>query len=191
MSGGATSRRSALLLVLLPAGLLLTGAAQAWVAGTVDDPVFNGATVSGTGAQVAPGVLAFALVCGAAVVAVLTGGRIVRRAAATALVVSALAVTVTLVVVLADPGAALGRQAAASVGRTGSLPATAHALPWVWVALVAGLCLLGGSVLAWRGAGQWGGLTSRYDLAGDERGVRRTDWDEVSEGRDPTADDHR
>ena len=66
-------------------------------------------------------------------------------------------------IVVADPGAALGRLAASSTGRTGSVPAHGTLTVWVWVAGLAALAVTLGGLAALAGGRQWAGLSSRYD----------------------------
>jgi uncharacterized membrane protein (TIGR02234 family) len=107
---------------------------------------------------------------------------------------------------LTDPEQALGRVAAAGLGRTGVVRTTAEVSAWAWTALVAGVLLVLATLLAAVAAGRWSGLSSRFEVPVDEsgrpasvgepeatpaasaRGTHRTTWDELSEGRDPTVE---
>jgi len=61
-----TSKVSVILRALLGAGTLLASGGRTWVTGTVDDPVLGASRGTGTGSQVASGVVALALVAAAA-----------------------------------------------------------------------------------------------------------------------------
>ena len=158
-----TSKRTVLLLVLLAAGVLLVSGSRVWVNGSVDDPVLGASILHGTGSQVARGVLAAALVGAAAVVAAATSGRIVRRLAATVVVLAGALGAAVIGSVVADPDGALGRLAATGTGRTGDVPAHGSVTLWVWVAALAAVVMTLAGVAALVGAGRWSGLSSRYD----------------------------
>lgn len=200
-----TKRRS-IAAVLAPLALFLLAATQVWISGTTTDAVLGAATLTMSGAQAAPAAIALGLVVGAALLALLTGGRGIRYAANVALVLASLAALWVSVPVVVDPGAALGRRAAEVAGRTGTVGATAVVGPWAWMAVACLVILVGGSVATWLSSRTWQGLSARFDRpAGDagaaaggavagvdgipasERGARRTAWDDLTEGHDPTA----
>lgn len=188
-----SSKGVVVLLALLGATGLLVSAFRPWVTGAVDDPL--GATrISATGSEVAPGLTAVALAVAAAAIAIVAAGRI-GRVVATAAYAVCLAIAAALAVrVLADPDGVLGPVGASRVGRTGTVDTVADATVWPWVALVACLVALLGLVGSIAGLRSWGGPSGRYDVAGatasdvaGPRGERvRSDWDELSAGRDPT-----
>ncbi len=189
----STRKGPVALLGLAGAGALLVLGFRPWVEGAVDDAVLGASRVSATGAEVAPGLSAVALVLAAAVVAVVATGRVARVVALVLWAGSLVAAAVLVVRVLADPAGVLGPVAAARVGRTGSVEAVAHPTAWPWLALVAVLLAAVSLVGALLGVRRWAGPSSRYDVpTGDEhvagpRGERVTsDWDELSAGRDPT-----
>lgn len=191
-----TTKRAVLLLLATPTLVLLLASTRTWVTGRSTDPVLGPAAITATGSQVAPGVVALGAVALAALVALLTGGLRIRRLSAALLVLAAAGATVLTVLVLADPAAALGRFAAPGLGRTGTVATTATALGWSWVATVSGVILAAAGVLAFAAAGRWQGLPSRFESpqAAKEqggRGTRRTAWDDLSEGQDPTLDGDR
>ena len=200
-----TKRRS-MVAVLVPLALFLLAATQVWISVTTTDAVLGAATLSMTGAQAAPSAIALGLVVGAALLALLTGGKGIRYAANVALVLASVGALWVTVPVVLDPGAALGRRAAEVAGRTGSVGATAVIGPWAWMAVACLAILVGGSVATWLTSRTWQGLSARFDRpAGDagtpaggavagadgipasERGARRTAWDDLTEGHDPTA----
>lgn len=182
------------LLALLGATGLLVSAFRPWVTGAVDDAVLGATRISATGSEVAPGLTAVALAVAAAAIAIVAAGRIGRVVAAVAYA-GCLAIAAALAVrVVADPDGVLGPVGASRVGRTGTVETVAGATVWPWVALLACLVALLGLVGAVAGLRSWGGPSGRYDAPGTTasdvagpRGERvRSDWDELSAGRDPT-----
>ncbi|MBM6403774.1 Trp biosynthesis-associated membrane protein [Phycicoccus sp. CSK15P-2] len=189
-----TGKAPVALLGVLGAGGLLAAGVRPWVTGTVDDAVLGGSRVVATGADVAPGLSALALASAAAAVAVVATGR---RARAVALVLWAACVAGAVVLtvrVLADPSGVLGPVAAARVGRSGTVPASATATTGAWVALAAVVVLAAALVAGVVGARRWTAPSARYEAPGsaDEhvagsRGERVSSaWDDLSAGRDPT-----
>lgn len=189
-----SSKGVVVLLALVGATGLLVSAFRPWVTGAVDDAVLGATRISATGSEVAPGLTAVALAIAAAAIAIVAAGRIARLVAVVAYAVC-LAIAAALAVrVIADPDGVLGPVGASRVGRTGSVETVADPTVWPWVALLACLVALLGLVGALAGMRSWGGPSSRYDApaagAADVAGPRgervRSDWDELSAGRDPT-----
>jgi uncharacterized membrane protein (TIGR02234 family) len=199
-----TRKRVVSAAVAVPAVVLLLATTRTWLTGRSAEPLLGGGAVSATGSQVAPGVVALALVCLVALVTTLTGGPAVRRVSTVALVLAAAGAVALTAVPLTRPEKALGRVAAAALGRTGVVATSANVSAWAWTALVAGLVLVLAAVLAAVAARRWSGLSNRFDAPGDGseattgtgdvttagtgQGTHRTAWDELTEGRDPTAD---
>ena len=206
MTTRLTGKRAVSVAVAVPSLLLLLATTRTWLTGRSAEPLLGGGVVSATGSQVAPSVVPLALVCLVALVTTLTGGPVVRRVSSVVLVLAAAGSVALTVPPLTDPEQALGRVAAAGLGRTGVVRTTAEVSAWAWTALVAGIVLLLATVLAAVAAGRWSGLSSRFEVPVDEsegsaavrepeptppasgRGTRRTTWDELSEGRDPTVE---
>jgi uncharacterized membrane protein (TIGR02234 family) len=198
VEGRLTAKRTVLLTVLLAAVLLLVSASRTWVEGSVRDVVLGATALHGSGTQVAPGVLAAALVGAASAVAAATSGRVVRTVAAVATVLAAVLALVGAVGVLADPGSAVGRLAATSTGRTGTVGAQGRITFWVVAAVVAAVVMGLAGVAAVAGSRRWSGLSSRYDAPGDagvspEASAGRpstareeSPWDQLTRGEDPT-----
>jgi glucan phosphoethanolaminetransferase (alkaline phosphatase superfamily) len=185
-----TGKRVVSPLVAVPALLLLFASTRTWLTGHATDPLLGG-EVSASGAQLAPGVVALAAVCLVALVALLSGGPRVRRTSAVVIVLAAAAAAALTIWPLTDAQAGLGRVAAGTLGRTGTVATTAAATSWAWVAVVAAVALVLAALLAYAATGSWAGLSSRFDAPGEvatgaDPGIRRTPWDELSEGRDPT-----
>lgn len=186
------TKRNTLLLLVTPTLLLLLASSRTWVTGRTSDPVMGQATVSVSGSQAAPGVVALAVVALAALVAVLTGGPRIRRLSAVLLTLAALGATALSALVVIDPATVLSRQAAEQLGRTGAIGSAAALSPWSWLAVTLAAVLSVAGALATVAVGRWPGLSSRFDRpevaeGADHRGARRSPWDELSEGHDPTA----
>ena len=204
MTARLTGKRVVSAAVAVPALVLLLATTRTWLTGRSAEPLLGGGAVSATGSQVAPGVLALALVCLVALVTTLTGGPAVRRVSSVVLVLAAAGAVALTAVPLTRPAEALGRVAATGLGRTGVVATSADVSPWAWSALVAGVVLVLTAVLAAVAARRWSGLSNRFDAPGNDsatatrtsdvtaadtgRGTRRTAWDELTGGRDPTAD---
>ncbi len=199
-----TSKRGVIGLAVTGALLLVASASRTWVSGTVDDAVLGASRVTGTGSQLAPGLVAIALAAAAAALAATTSGRLVRRISIIVLALAALGAGGLVAVVLADPGGRLGGVAARSTGRTGSVETHASTGAWPWLALAGAILLFAAAVAAWAGAGRWQGLSARYETPAVDalgttapsdpaqtragsRGERvATAWDSLDAGVDPT-----
>lgn len=191
-----TRKGGVALLAVLGAVVVIVTATRTWVTGTVDDAVLGASRLSATGSEVATGVVALALVAGAAAVATTTSGRLVRRVTLAVLALSAVGVVAQVLRVVLAPGTALGPIAARATGRGGSLETHSTATAWPWVALLGAALLLLAGAGALAGMRRWSALSSRYETpAGtDVRGARgervASDWDRLSAGDDPTAAEH-
>ena len=193
------TKRNTFVLLVVPALLLLLLATRTWVTGRTGDPVLGPAPVSVTGSEAAPGVVALGAVALAALVAIFTGGRRIRRVSAVLLTLAGAGTVALSLQVVADPAGAVGRKAAAQLGRTGSVAAEAALTPAAWLGAAACLALTMAGILGVVAVGYWEGLSARFDRPGsgepgdpstsaDGRGARRSAWDELSDGRDPTVD---
>ena len=170
MTTRLTGKRAVSVAVAVPALVLLLATTRTWLTGRSAEPLLGGGVVSATGSQVAPGVVALALVCLVALVTTLTGGPVVRRVSSVVLVLAAAGSVALTVAPLTDPEQALGRVAAAGLGRTGVVRTTAEVSAWAWTALVAGIVLFLATLLAAVAAGRWSGLSSRFEVPVDESG---------------------
>lgn len=189
-----TSKAGVVLLAFVGAGVLLASGSRTWVTGTVDDAVLGTTRITGTGTQVASGVVALALAAGAAAIASTTSGPVVRRVTLALLVLAAAGEAYFAGRVLLDPSGVLGSVAASSTGRTGTIEAHASATAWPWIALAAAALLGVAGVCGWLGAARWSGLGARYETPGSDtagpRGQRvASDWDRLDAGEDPTVRD--
>lgn len=205
------TKRTAVLAVGGVLAAYLLASTQPWVRGTTRDAVLGSAALGGTGAQLAPGATALALVVAAGLVALASGGPRIRYAAGATIVLAGAGMLMLTLAVLTDPAGALGRRAAELAGRAGgtvAVEATVSPPAWVAVVIAGGLVFVGG----WAGwsARSWAGLSSRFERVdpassgsartaglpsapgerrGDPRGARRSAWDELTDGTDPTTAD--
>jgi uncharacterized membrane protein (TIGR02234 family) len=194
-----TSKRIVLVLVLSAGCVILVAGSREWVSGSVQDGVLGASALHGRGSDIAPGALAAALVGLASAVAAATSGTVVRVVAACAALLAAVLGATVVISVLADPGGALGRLAAAGTGRSGTVAAYGRAGAWAWVALAAMLAMGVGGLGALVGGRHWRGLSSRYDApvagpasrpdsAREPAPRQESAWDQLSRGEDPTAE---
>lgn len=194
-----TSKRMVLVLVLVSASVILVSGSREWVSGSVDDAVLGASALHGKGSDIAPGALAAALVGLASAVVAATSGTVVRVIAACAALLAAVLGAAVVISVLADPGGALGKLAAAGTGRSGTVAAHGRVGSWAWVALAATLVMGVGGLGALVGGRRWRGLSGRYDApvagqasqpdsAGEPAARRESAWDQLSRGEDPTAE---
>ena len=156
-----TSKLAVVVLALVGSGLLLASGGRVWVNGTVDDAVLGASRISGTGTQVASGVVALALVGAAAALASATGGTVVRRLTLGVLALAGVAEAVVAARVALAPQDPLGAIAAKAAGRTGSIETHATITAWPVACVVAGVLLVLASVAGWLGAARWRGLGAR------------------------------
>jgi uncharacterized membrane protein (TIGR02234 family) len=193
------SKRVVILVVLMSASVILISGSREWASGTVGDGSLGAAVLHGKGSDIAPGALAAALVGLASAVAVATSGRVMRVIAACSAVLASVLGAGVVISVIADPGGALAGLAAAGTGRSGTAPAQGQVGTWAWVALTAMLVMGLGGVGALVGSRRWGGPSSRYDapVAGGTSQPGSTvqmsrrpesEWDLLSRGEDPTAE---
>lgn len=197
--GWLRRRPAGVLLAAIGAGGVLLTGSRPWVAGTVSDAVLGTSSISAAGSDVAPGLSALALVVIAASVAVVSGGRVVRVVSLAVEGAALLGLAALVVRVAAEPAGLLGPVAAASVGRTGSIPSVASATAWPWVACAGTLLAAVGWVGAVAGFRTWAGPSQRYErrprvpedpdagASAGPRGQRVTSaWDQLDAGLDPT-----
>jgi len=202
VSGRLTSKRTVLIVVMLSASVILISGSREWVSGSLGDAVVGASTLHGKGSDLAPGALAAALVGMASAVAAATSGRFVRVIASCAAVFAAVLGAAVVISILADPGASLGKLAAAGTGRSGTVAADGRVGGWAWVALAATLIMGLGGLAALVGGSRWHGLSSAYDAPVADQPDQATrlgsksarsrgpesEWDRLSRGEDPTAE---
>ena len=182
-------------LALLAAGLAVISGRRIWLTGRVDDAALGASTVSATGTQAVPGLVALALVLAAGTLAAATAAPVVRRITLITATLAAGALAALSARAMTNADSIVGSVAAQQSGRSGSIPVAAEANAWPAAVLVA--MVLTGLVLvaALASAGSWRGLSERYDAPGESdaaggRGERvlRT-WDRLDRGDDPTLDE--
>jgi len=188
------TKRVVVVCVGVPLAVLLVALSQTWATGTSQDAVLGRATITVTGSQMVPAAVGLALVIAAALIAMLTGGPSIRTAAGVLMALAALTTGVLVVTSLGSADLALGRRAAELAGRTGAaVPVTSALGPWSWIAAVAGWVAALAAVGATVAARRWAGLSTRFERAGarggTDRGARRSDCDDLTEGHDPTRAD--
>jgi hypothetical protein len=188
------TKRPVVLAVGVPVAVLLVALSQVWATGTSQDPVLGRATLTVTGSQMVPAAVGMSLVIVSALVTLLSGGPRIGTAAGVLMALAALAALILIGTSLGSAEAALGRRAAELAGRTGSpVPVTGGLGPWAWVAAAAAGAAAMASVAATVAARRWAGLSARFERSGGgggtDRGARRSDWDDLTEGHDPTRAD--
>ncbi len=183
-----TTKRNVFVLGLVSVLLLLLSGSRTWVQGTISDVVLANSTVTVSGSSAAPVLTAGALVGAAAVIAVLTAGRIARLIAASLAGLAGVIALIAAFGVVRDPRAAVAARGAGSTGRTGDVAAQGVLTFWPWVGILGALLLTATGVLAFLGGRRWSGLSSKYD-APNAPDRRTSAWDQLSSGADPTADD--
>lgn len=188
-----TGKLFVVLLSLVAGVTLLASGGRVWVTGTVDDAVLGASRITGSGSQVASGVVALALVACAAALASTTSGPVVRRLTLGALALAGLGAVAIAGRVALDPAGSLGSVAARAAGRTGTLETHATTTVWPWVCVIAGAVLVLAAVGGLIGAASWRGLGARYETPTTTAGARgqrvASDWDRLDAGDDPTARD--
>jgi uncharacterized membrane protein (TIGR02234 family) len=173
------SRLSALLTVLVGAGIVLLAAGRTWSKATVVGLTGTG-VVTTDGRSAAPGAAALALVAAAGAVVTVTSGRAVRRVVAGLLVLAGAGIVAVGVGVLADPTSAVEAAVTKATGTTGGDRAfVGHGTAWPAVSGVGGLVVALGGVVALVRGGSWSGPSQRFD---------RTVGDGPGEGAGPAGD---
>lgn len=195
MTDRLTSKGAVFILVLVAASTTLASGSRQWVSGSVRDVVLGSSVLQGRGSDVAPGVMAAALVGLASVVVAVTSNRALRIFAVWATLLAAVLGVALVVAVLADPDAALSTLATSGTGRIGARVSQGTAGAWAWAALCAMLVMGVAGVAGLVGGSRWSGLSSRYDAGeGSTQDLRsgpgargtHNEWDQLSRGDDPT-----
>lgn len=185
-------KRRAAAVVLMPAALLLLLGSQSWATGATSDVLSHG-TTSVTGSEAAPGVFGLGVVAVAALLGLMTGGRLIRWVSAAVLVLASLGSLVLVALVVTRPAQSVAAQLARELARTTRPQASGTTTVLGWLALLAALLLAAGALAAVASSRGWAGLSDRYERAGKPaagpRGQVRTAWDEMTDGGDPTLRD--
>ena len=175
----------AVLLCLAGAALVLLATSLPWLSyGVAPGTGFPTRTNDVTGATLAPGTRALALL-GLAGVAALAATRDWGRLAVGAVVALAGAgICVVLIQVLADPAAAVLERSPGDVAVTSRLALGG----WPYVALLGGLLLLAAGLLTVVRGRSWSALGARYDAPTEPKPPSEASlWDALDRGEDPTA----
>jgi uncharacterized membrane protein (TIGR02234 family) len=211
-----TGRRTAVLLTLLGAGLVLLAGTRTWATVTVNGTLPGLTELTVSGRRSAPALIAIALAAVAGAVVLTTSGRTVRFLVAAGALVAGAGVAFTGIRAAGDTeGAAatairdslrvLGSSQAGSDGLVGSVAGPAVSMSiWPWVAAFGGLLIAVAGGLTLAGGRSWPGPTRRYERppgpgsspsrTAAQTGTEspRTDtpaatWDALSRGEDPTS----
>lgn len=209
MTGGRLKLLT-ILVVVVGAGLGLAGATQTWFTVTLTQAAGHPAPVVVTGADASPALTALSLAALALALAFAIAGRVAR------IIVGVIGVILGATVIFAsvgDPKRSLGVRNAVSTatGITGdssvrALIDSVAASAWPTLALIGGILIVIGALAALITGGRWPGGSRRYNAVrfeeadGQAASVPRKsderpgdsavdDWDELTRGDDPTADD--
>ncbi|QGQ20963.1 Trp biosynthesis protein [Cellulomonas sp. JZ18] len=192
---GAPARRARrgrwAVLVLVAAAATGAVAAPTWVTAHVRTAIEGDVAVAVPGSQVAPQVVAGALVLLASAAALALVGRVGRTVVGVVVAACGALVAAAGVAVLRGPGAAAAAEVAARTGvEPAALDAQAGAMPAASAALGVLVVLLGLGLA--RAPGAWSSASRRHEApgaAGDRAGTEddgRSDWDALSRGDDPS-----
>lgn len=186
----ALDKRRSALAVGLPALGFIGLSTQVWASGTTGD-VLSAGTVDVTGGGGAPGAVGLAVICIVSLLALMTGGPVIRGISSVVLTLSALGALVLALLVALRPEAAVAGALSEELARTTAPDATGATTVWGWAAVAVAGVLLAGCLAVAASSRRWAGLSARYErrAAAGPRGEVRTAWDELSEGADPTLGD--
>lgn len=187
-SVGRSSRRRAILAVLLLALVCLGSAVPVWITTGGSTALQGDVPVTVSGTQAAPGIPAAALVLLSAGVAIGLVGRAGRWVLVAAVALSGLLVSASAALVLADP-AQDARTAVAAATGVDTLVTPPALTAWPAVAVAVGVVVL--AAAAWLAAtsGAWARPSARHDVGSSGRATPDDDqsaWDALSRGQDPT-----
>ena len=185
--------------VLLGGGLAVLGAGRAWARASASAaPGLPVIQLAPTGGELAPGVVAMALVALAGVLALAASRRAWRILVGAVVALAGAGITV-LAATVGDARAVAAERAGAALGATTPTVTGVVGTPWPLVTAAAGaLVAAAGTLIAVRGP-HWAGLGRRYDAPSvaapsgarrpAERGpAQRRLWEALDRGEDPTAD---
>ena len=160
--------------------------------GTTGD-VLSGGAVDVTGGAAAPGAVGLTVICVVALLALMTGGRVIRSASAVVMVVSALGALAVTAFVAMRPREVVGSALSQQLARTTAPDATGrhHRMGLACCRRCRGPRLrhCGRSDLEPGLVRPVCSLRAGTKPASGPRGEVRTTWDELSEGHDPTLRD--
>ena len=171
--------------------LAVLGAGRAWVRGSAAaGPGLPVIDLAPTGRELAPGVVALALVALAGVLALVATRGLGRILVGVVVAVAGIGLAV-LAATAKDETAALV-QASAALGTTEPEITGVAGTRWPLITAAAGaLVAIGGALIIWRGS-RWAGLGQRFEAApgppvpAEPRAQERHLWDALDRGEDPT-----
>lgn len=168
-------------------GALALAVAQAtWVEATSAEVSYDTAF---PGSEVAPGLVACALVAMAGAVGVVATRGIGRRLVGGILALVGLVVAALALHVLVSPAQVVRHPLGLVTG--GEATARVVGVSWGWclLALLGGLAVLAGGVLTVARGSRWSVMAARYDTpAGRRRAAAPDAWTQIDRGEDPTLD---
>lgn len=173
--------------------LALAGAGQDWGVAVAVDPVLGQTETPVTGSQVGRTITAGGLLAGAALLAGLTGTRVVRLLAALSILVAAGLIAYPAMQLLRDAEPVVLSALAEATAVTGGedlVLSSVRLSAWPWIALAASLLLLAGGLAAGvraRRHGHGAPPAAERDGRGRPAGGS-SDWDRLSDGEDPTEE---
>lgn len=183
--------RAAVVLLLL-AGLTAVVTVPTWLTTTGTTALQGTVTIEVSGSQVAPAVLAAAVVILAAVAAVGLVGRVGRWVVAVVVVACGVLVAGATLAVTSDPVSAITPVVAAETG-VGTLAGPVTTSVWPWLAVAVGIVDAAAGVWFVRASRRWSGPSQRHEAARDGAAPptarepdERSDWDALSRGDDPS-----
>jgi uncharacterized membrane protein (TIGR02234 family) len=184
------SRRLAVVVALVGAGIVVLAAGRAWARTTIVGLPGPDLVVA-DGRSVVPGAPALALVAVAGAVVLATSGHVVRMIVAGLLTLAGAGVAALSVAAVSDPTATLGPAVARATGTVGAASGfVGHLTVWPAVSGAGGALIAAGGAVALVLSRRWPGPLRRFEpRAGSAtRPVRdRVDaWDRLSAGEDPT-----
>ncbi|MGW5359937.1 Trp biosynthesis-associated membrane protein [Actinopolymorpha pittospori] len=189
-----TSRRQMFLtlaLVLVGAALVLLAASRTWVTAALSIPDYPSVSVAVSGGDAAPLARAAGFVGLAGVLALVATRGIGRRIAGALVGLAGLASVVAVVLFWSRTGSVADdalRRAAAGVG--GGTHATEVAsTSWPVLALVGGVLVTVGGLLAAAGSHRWPSMGAKYDAPTTRRKSDADPWAALDRGEDPTTRD--
>ncbi|KGJ75985.1 hypothetical protein GY21_09400 [Cryobacterium roopkundense] len=196
-----------ILVVLVASTLALLAWTQVWVNAVVSASGADSLRLAVDGSEASPAITALALAGFALAGALAIAGRIVRVVLGALEVLIGVSVFLSTIQVIANPALASSPvvTAATGVAGTDSILAAVEAAtttPWPYLALGASFVMLLAGVGIIVTSGRWPGPTSRYQTTrmapagGNPAAESQTpdpvvDWDELSRGEDPTAENNR
>jgi len=197
-TGGGARRLKALTLLagVAIAGLSMLAWTGSWFAvrlASAQSAPPAGSEVAVTGGTAAPALIALSLAGLAIVAALALAGRAFRAVLAVLHALIGACVLLSAILALADPLKASAPALTKATGIAGTaslrtLVSSVESSPWPWVAIASGVLAVALGILILVTGRRWPASSRRYTrfAAEDGRHSAVDDWDELSEGIDPT-----